>query len=279
MNPAIKRYLDEHGATYTPEALRKGLLDAGYDPAEVDAAVASWNAAAASGPEAARRRTFGAWALRLHILALLVVFVALVALKGTGAIGTALLGCAVLGVFLVIGWAISSLIGRALLGTGVTVALLAPAISAIIIGGSCFALLSSAIGTPPRQGTVTLELDAPRAFAGSGGANCYIGGGIVGVNVSSQQLGTTDGKQVSVQVYWYGPTDRSVSVLLDVTSQSEQPESYSTIPGTKLDATVGGDAFTGTIRFEGLAAEPGSGGQGAPDAPASISGTVTWDCE
>ena len=156
MNPRIRQYLDDHGATYTPEALRKGLLDAGYDPAEVDAAMSGWNAAEAGGRDAQARQVFGRWALLLHAGALVAVFVLLVALKGTTAIGLALLGCAVLGVALVIGWAISSLIGRALLpGTGAVVALIVPAISAILLGGSCFALLVSAIGTPPRQGRLT----------------------------------------------------------------------------------------------------------------------------
>ena len=174
MNPAIKRYLDEHGATYTPEALRKGLLDAGYDPAEVDAALAEWTAAGGAGGRGAQARlTFGRWALWLHAAALVAVFVLLIALKGPAAIGTALLGCAVLAVALVIGWAISSMIGRALLpATGSLVALIVPALSALLLGGTCFALLSSAIGIPPRQGTVNLEIEAARAFQGSGSANC-----------------------------------------------------------------------------------------------------------
>ncbi len=57
MDPAIKRYLDEHGATYTPEALRKGLLDAIHDAAAIDAAIAAFAAqrvAASAGRRPAR---------------------------------------------------------------------------------------------------------------------------------------------------------------------------------------------------------------------------------
>ena len=289
MNPDIKRYLDEHGATYTPEALRKQLLDAGYDPGEVDAALSGWNAGDADNPRAEARRTFTRWALWLHIAALLAVFVLLIALKGTNAIGTALWGCAVLGVLLVIGWGISSLIGRALLPIGGTlVALIVPAISAIALGGSCFALLASAIGTPPRPGTMELEIDAPRAFEGSGTANCYIGGGFVGLEVSSSQpLGTLDGREVGAYLTWYGDSgapqpapapETSVSVLFNPTNAADFPESYSTIFSSSFEADVSPDSLSGTIKFNGLVLEPG---EMTPTTapPETISGTVSWDCE
>jgi len=213
------------------------------------------------------------------------VFLLLVALKGTTAIGLALLGCAVLGVVLVIGWLISSAIGRAILPHGgVFVALVVPAISAILLGGSCFALLSSSIGTPPRQGTVDLELLAPRAFEGSGSANCYIGGGMMGVQVSSEPLGTLDGKQVSVYVGWYGDdpnnpkpaSSTSVSVVFDAHNEGSGAESYGAIFSTKFEVDAAPDALTGVIGFTGLAAEPQ--GPITTPSPELISGTVSWDC-
>ena len=68
MDPVIKQYLDEHGTTYTRDALRRSLVDAGHDPAAVDAALAEWEAQRTGtkvDPE--RRRTFGRWAIGLHI--------------------------------------------------------------------------------------------------------------------------------------------------------------------------------------------------------------------
>jgi len=288
MNPAIKRYLEEHAATYTPEALREGLLDAGYDPAEVDAALSGWDAQrVASGRSADDRRRFGTWAILLHLGVLVAVFVLIVALKGTSSVGTALLGCAVLSLFLLIGWAISSLIGRTLVpATGVGVALLAPAITAVVLGGSCFALLSSAIGTPPRDGTVDLEILAPRAFEGSGSASCYVDGGSAGVQVNSEPLGTLDGKAVSVYLSWYGDdpnnpapaSSTSISVLLDATAEGQVPESFGVIVSTSLDVDAAPDALTGTLRFEGLASEPLEG-PGEQPTPEEISGSVSWNCE
>ena len=288
MNPAIKRYLEEHGATYTREALRKGLLDAGYDPAEVDAALGSWDAQrVASRPGANDQGWFFTWAFLLHLGVLIAVFLLIVALKGTSSAGTGLLGCAVLSVFLLIGWVISTLIGRALVpATGVGVALVAPAITAVVLGGSCFALLSSAIGTPPREGTVDLEILAPRAFEGSGSASCYVDGASVAVQVNSEPLGTLDGKSVSVYLSWYGDdpnnpepaSSTSLSVLLDATAEGQVPESFGVIFSTSLDVDAAPDALTGTIQFDGLASEPAVG-PGEQPTPEVISGSVRWNCE
>ena len=285
MDPAIKRYLDEHGATYTRVALRTSLIAAGHDPAAVDAALGKWEAERARGgadPENAR--TFGRWALRLHIAAVVAVFLALIALKGIPAIGLALLGCAVLAVALVIGWAISSLIGRALLpGAGVIVALVVPAISALVLGGTCFALLNSLVGTPPRDGTVNLEILAPRTFEGSGAASCYVASGSVSVN--SQPLGTLDGKTVSVYLTWYEDdpnnpvpaSSTSISVILDATKEGAVPESFGVIFSTKLVVDVAPNTLSGTVKFEGLSSEP-TGAPGEPSTPAVISGSVSWNC-
>lgn len=284
MTPDIRRYLDEHGATYTPEALRKGLLDAGYDPAEVDAALADWSPGGASSSDVQARLTFGKWALWLHVGALVAVFVLLVALKGTTAVGTALFGCAVLGVFLVIGWAISSLIGRALLpGTGAVVALIVPATSAIVLGGSCFALLSSAIGTPPRDGTVHLEISEGLTFDGSGTAACYLQNG--GVQINTQDLGAIEGRNVLAFISWYPESDpdtpapvggTQISISLDLSSADDAAQSWSTSPDTQVVVDASPDGRVGTVEFQDLAPEVEH-----PDAevPEPISGTVSWTCE
>jgi hypothetical protein len=220
VNPEIQRYIDEHGATYTPQALRKGLVEAGHDPAAVDAALRAWAEAHAGRGAPDGGRTFGRWAVRLHLAALAATFLLLIAIKGVGVAGTALIGVAVLAVALLIGWAISSRIGRALLPrTGVVVALIAPAISALLLGGTCFGLLNVAIPTPPRQGSVHLQIDAPLAFDRSGSASCYVQG-TGSVLINSAELGTLDGRIVITQVNVFGSgkanpagtTDLSISL-------------------------------------------------------------------
>lgn len=289
MDPAIQRYLDEHGATYTREALRQSLVDAGHDSDAVDAAIAEWEAQrTGTNVDPEKRRTFGRWAIGLHVAALVAVFLLLVVLKGSTAIGLALLGCAVLGVAMLIGWTISSLVGRALLPrAGVVVALVVPALSALLLAGTCFALLNASVSTPPRQGSVQLEILAPRAFEGSGAASCYVGGGSVGVQVNSGPLGALGGKPLSVSLSWYGDdpnnpapaSGTSLSVFLDATGEGEAgPTSFSVIFSTRLVVDAAPDGLTGTIGFEGLASEP-SGAPGQPTTPEVISGSVNWNCE
>lgn len=288
MDPAIKRYLDEHGATYTPEALRRGLMDAGYDAVTVSAALKEWQAGpAAARPDHADQRTFGRWAVRLHLVALVATFVLLLVLKGTPNIGLIALAAAVLGVTLIIGWAVSSLIGRILLPrAGVGVALIVPAISAIALGGSCFALISASIQQPPTPGTVHLQVLAPLAFDGDGPADCYVGGGRIGVEVNSRELGTLDGRAVSVYLSWYGAADPSVvqpasdaslSILLEPTAGG-RPESYSTIFSTRIEVNAAPDSKSGSLRFGGLAWEPIEPSQGE-SPPEPISGSLTWTCK
>jgi hypothetical protein len=290
MDPAIKRYLDEHGATYTPEALRRGLLDAGYDAVTVSAALKEWQAErAAKRPDHGDQRTFSRWALRLHLAALVATFVVLLILRGTPNLGIVVLAAVVLGVTLIIGWAVSSFLGRMLLPrSGVGVALILPAISAIALGGSCFALINASVGEPPRAGTVHLTILAPLAFEGSGAADCYVGGGKIGVQVNSRELGTHEGKGVSVYLSWYGtpdpalPThasDANVSVLLEPPpAGGKLPVSYTTIFSTRITVDAAPDSLSGTMQFEGLVPEPTelSSTESPPDP---ISGSVTWTCE
>jgi len=290
MDPAIKRYLDEHGATYTPEALRRGLLDAGYDAVTVSAALKEWQAAqAAQGLDPGGQRTFSRWALRLHLAALAATFVVLLILKGTPNLGLIVLAAVVLGVTLIIGWAVSSFFGRMLLPrAGVGVALILPTISALVLGGACFALINGSIHEPPRDGTVRLRILAPLAFDGSGAAFCYVAAGSIGVEVNSQELGTLDGKGVTVYLTWYGTpdpalpqhaSDASVSVLLEPPpADGKLPVSFTTIFSTRITVDAAPDSLSGTMQFEGLVPEPTEPSP-AESPPAPISGSVTWSCE
>jgi hypothetical protein len=289
MDPEIRRYLDEHGATYTPEALRRGLLDAGYDAVTVSAALREWQSGqAAAGPDRGDQRTFRRWAVRLHLAALVVTALLLLLFKGLPNIGLIGLAAAVLGVTLIIGWAVSSLFGRMLLPrAGVGIALVVPAISAIALGGSCFALINGSVQQPSRPGTVHLGILAPLAFEGDGPADCFVGGGRVGATVNSQELGTLDGKAVSAYLTWFGAADPSVaqpegdgtlSILLDAGVGEKLPLSYTTIFSTRIVVDAAPDSLTGTMQFEGLAPEPNQQSPGE-SPPEPISGSLTWTCK
>jgi hypothetical protein len=140
MRPEIEAYLREHGARYTTEALRRQLIAAGYDPADVDTALRESEAARASSVAEIRslRARFWRWAIGLHVAALLVATVwMLLGQTSPGYVGLAAL---VLGFALFIGLWISGTIGRALVGKGLAVALVVPLISALLLGGTCMSM-------------------------------------------------------------------------------------------------------------------------------------------
>jgi hypothetical protein len=141
----IRTYLREHGETYTVEALRDGLRRAGYDVSEVDAAIDEWRAEAGNPSGAVgQRRVFDNRARWLHVGAFgLVVVVGLLGTQPAWAVVIAIF-CAI---GTLIGLGISRAVGRVLLPrTGMTIALLAPAISALFIGFVCIATVNVSAG-------------------------------------------------------------------------------------------------------------------------------------
>ena len=142
MKQEIRTYLEKHGERYTPEALRARLIEAGHDAREVDDALAEWRAAPASSkPDPGQRRTFRWWAFGLHVGAL--VLVALTILPRSQSLDYIGVGfyLFVLAVVLLLGWGLSAAIGGWILRrSSLATALIAPAISALLIGGSCLAI-------------------------------------------------------------------------------------------------------------------------------------------
>jgi hypothetical protein len=270
----IRQYLDANSSKYTREALRAALLSAGHAEADVDAALTEWSAAreAAHGSPA-DRATFRRWALGFHLAALVVMVLVVIALKGAGQGGTIFLGAAVLVIALLIGWWLSSLIGRALLPrTGVIVALLVPLISALILGGTCIGLMNAAIPTPPLSGGVTLAITSPQAFSGTGAASCYTYGTGTVSQVNSQPLGEMDGMTVTASI---GSPSDGTSVFLSIEFTSEQAGGYRLYTNnvdTDLQIDASSDGMSGQVTFANLAAEPGSEGE-------PLTGVLNWNCE
>jgi hypothetical protein len=295
MKDEIRRYLDEHGGTYTPDALRSRLLEAGYDPAEVDAALGEWEterAQAAGGEDG--RRSFGRWSLWIYAGALAAVFVLTVLLLESD-VGLALVGAVVLLFFLLIAWAVSGLLGRWVVPrVGWSVALLIPLIFALGLGGTCLAIMDGMTPPRPTSGTVELHIDPPMSFTGSGAAACFVELDGRSSSFSAENLGTLEGRSVAVFVDNFaftseraaspepvtGPDSPSLSISFSPTSDTDRGFGYSTIFSTRLVFASSTDGRSGTITFEGLA--PDSGGEPGSEQPEignPISGTITWTCE
>ena len=145
MRPEIEAYLRENGAKYTNEALRRQLINAGHDPAEVDAALRETEAARTPGfaETSGLRSRFWLWVWGLNIVGVIVATIW--AFQGpsrayAGAVPI------VLGVALLIGLAISGFIGRSMLGAGLAVALIVPVLFTLVLTGACMAMFGLPTG-------------------------------------------------------------------------------------------------------------------------------------
>lgn len=146
MDPAIKRYLDEHGATYTHEALRKGLLESGYEPGAVDAALAAFaseRAAASAGRRPLRAYVWSVfWIGALSVLGLVSVLFG-VNRNPDKVLVIGFFGAAMLGGYLVLGYVFAQWMSRRIVPRGaigwVGAIVLAPIVLFLIVYGACAA--------------------------------------------------------------------------------------------------------------------------------------------
>ena len=280
MDPRIDDYIRENDAQYTRAAIREQLIAAGHDPGAVEEALERLMAGPA--PVATKGRRFWLWVLGLHVAPLAIIGLWALAI-GSLAANLGLL--AILAVVLLIGVGISGLVsGGAREGRGLAIALVLPAVSALLIGGSCLALTGSyLLREPPRTGVLKVHIDDPLSFDGSGTAMCQNFGGANGFTVWATGVGTLSGRIVGVSLSGVpgavassqAAGASSLSVDLTPNSGTERPTSYSTIFSTRIELEASRDGRSGTMRFEGL--EPGVGEEPRPSAE-PISGTITWTC-
>jgi hypothetical protein len=294
VKPEIEAYLREHGATYTPEALRKALIDAGHDVGEVETALHEWQARAVHGtrmPGEAGRFWRGTVGLHAAVLVLLGALSAIYGSLGGGG----WIALVILAVVLIVGAAISGAIGRMLLGgTRLAVALMAPALSALVIGGSCLAfggsLLLQRPQPPPTNGMADLEVEPPLRFAGSGTAQCQQYRDTTGFSVFAQDLGNLDGRQVAVSLESYGrsggdvtptpvPGEASHSLLISLIppSAGDSPIEYANVPTSRIVLDASSDGRSGSAAFTGLQSMMEV--PGGEERPELISGRISWRCE
>jgi hypothetical protein len=136
MKPEIKRYFDEHSDLPRPEQ-RQALLAAGHSSTEVDDAFLEFDRGAAP----VKTATFDRWAGIFHIVGIVWVAYWLLILPDKIAEGQALTAFAVVAVALVIGWLVSTWIGRRLLPSIGLWALVLPFLSALIITFGMFNIM------------------------------------------------------------------------------------------------------------------------------------------
>lgn len=306
MDQRIADFISANRGKYTREAIRQQLIDAGYSPEAIDA---TWAILDTPDPDEAAVAGEGFWSRFFLFLVGLNVAVFLLVALSTGMLGAAAQGgIALAGVFAValgigalISWGIVAAVGPEKLGrtSAMVIGGLVPILFALLIGGSCYALVGS-FGPPPREGRMELEIDPPISFTGSGQAFCQINEGSgFSIYTPEGSVGSIDRRPVNVSVDSFshpvfpegGPTpapgpagegvqNLNVYIFLAPRSETDPPQEWFVSPDTQLDVDLAADGLSGTVAFEGL--EPTRFDE-QPPAPGgeldTISGTVTWSCE
>ncbi len=143
MNADIKRYIEENQGTYTQEAIRMNLIQAGHDPAEVDEALRSFRPEREAGVWSRERwRRFTAYVVGLYGLTFLVYSFGFYHLF-EGYEGGAVIATIVFLLFLLVAAGVSiSLVRRSRRAAvdatgGLALALVIPFIFLVIVAGLC----------------------------------------------------------------------------------------------------------------------------------------------
>jgi hypothetical protein len=305
MDPRIADFIRANRKRYTREAIRQQLVEAGHDPADIDA---TWEMLHAPDPDEAGVAGEGFWGrFWLYLIGLNVaVFLLVVLSTGALAFGGVVLAIVLaiaLGIGALISWGIVAATGPAKMGrtTAMVIGGVIPLIFAFLIGGTCYGLVGS-FGPPPpppQSGVMELHVDPPLAFDGSGLAFCQIQPGGQGFSIYAQEgsLGTIDGRPVHASVDSFsnefpeggpGPTPAAqpggepgqiinAYVSLFPRGEADAPRDWFATPesGLELDATP--DGLSGTLTFDALQSVDFEGRPGTDEG--SISGTITWTCE
>jgi len=302
MDPRIADYIRANRKRYTREVIREQPIKAGHDPSEIDA---TWAALDAPDPDAVAGEAF--WGRFWLFLVGLNVAVFLIVVLVSGLLNSIVLAV-VLGIALSIGalmaWGIVAATGPAKMGgtTAMVIGGVIPLVFALLIGGSCYALVG-AIGPPPpppRTGVMELEVGPPLDFQGSGEAFCQVSERSLGFSVYSGQLGTTGGRAISRSIDSFpadpgpegpggpapapqpgGDPGQSLNMYVSLMprSESDPPQEWFVTENTELEIDVAPDGLSGRGTFERLQLTQFEGpatGAGEEDI---ISGSITWTCE
>jgi hypothetical protein len=305
----IADYISANRGKYTREAIRQQLIDAGYGPEAIDA---TWAILDTPDPDEAAVAGEGFWkrfflfliGLNVAVFLLVALTTGMLAEGQGGAVAFAGVFGVALGIGALISWGIVAAIGPEKLGrtSATVIGGLVPVLFALLIGGSCYALVRS-IGPPPPppiDGAIELEIDPPTSFTGSGPAFCQVQENGIGFSIYTPEgsVGSIQGRPVHVSVDSFtdqpfpedgpapapapggGGSNLYMNISLAPRSETDPPLEWFVSPDTHLDIDVAPDGLSGTVAFEGLepaqfAEEPAASGSDLE----TISGTVSWSCE
>ena len=286
MDPRIADFIRTHRDTLTREAITQQLLEAGYARESIDA---TWAALDTPDPDDTAGEGFwGRWFLivvGINLAVLLLVGVASESLFVDERRGLLVILAAALGIGALISYGIVALVGPSRMGrtTATVIGVTIPLRFALLIGGTCYALLAS-LGPVPRTGTVELDVEGRPDMSGTGTATCHSRGPADYSVFGQLELPAYTTVDISPFAPDGSASDGSVQNVYIGTEAGAGPEQimgYSNYSGSAtLDSEVRRDGLEGSVTFtdlpSDLAQEPVEGG-GEPAEP--ISGTATWNCE
>lgn len=290
MDMRIADYIRDNRSRYTRQALTDQLLAAGYSREAIDATWAVLDTPdrdATAGPSFWGR--FWLFLIGVNVVVFLGVLLLsgmLTALAGGGAILGIILAVA-LATFALVAWGVVALTRPATLSrrTALAIGAVVPLFFALLVGGTCYALVGGlGVGGPTQKpGTIRLTLEAPLSFDASGSGNCVPQPD--GFSIYSGEVGRLDGRPVTVSLDVARAPEavESLSSNLIIYLLSETPDqqevSYTSSQATEVTLDPDATAFAGSLTFTDLAPAERLDPSSAPDsADQPISGTLTWKC-
>lgn len=292
MDPRIAQYIRDYSDKYTREALTQQLLDVGYTREAIDA---TWAAIEKEGRDDTAGQGF--WGRFFLILVGINVAVIVLIGLGTGAffaperLGLLVIAAVALTIGALIAWGIVALVGPTRMGrtTAMVIGVAIPLVFALLIGGSCYALLAS-LGPPPSSGTLTLQVDPPLSLDATGPARCQASaqGDHYTVYTESAMDSSQGPVSVYVNAYPEGVGGQLIPTVNITLGDPERPDERfvdyqpGSSPSAGIELEPGSTAMSGSLTFEGFLPGEAFDEQGQPidrfDAD-PISGTISWSCE
>lgn len=290
MDPRIADYIRANRRKYTREAITKQLVEAGHDPGEIER---TWAALDTRDPDAVAGEGF--WG-RFALIAVginLVVFVGVALLTGMlgnvqSSVVVLVILAIVMGLGALIAWGLVAATGPTKLSptTATVVGAAIPALFALLIGGSCYALIGSMgglgpSGPPPVTGAIEVRLEGALDVDAGAGAFCQTEG--PNAMFVHAEVSTAEGRTlfISINAFTDQPGAPVQSLLIEAPPM-DGPASFPVWgsdmgpPVDEMDWTV--EPLGGRVAFSGL---PGMDhGEGdTPSALPSLSGEISWTCQ
>jgi hypothetical protein len=290
MDPRIADYIRANRKKFTHQAITDQLVAAGHDRADVER---TWAALEAPDPDAVAGEGFwGRFALivvGINVGILLVVGLLTGALQrlGEGSVLFLAIFGVVLGIGALIAWGIVAATGPTKMGprTAMIIGIAIPLVVALLIGGSCFALIGGMGGgfsPPPTNGSMQVELGSPADVTEEMPAMCQPNGPnpsdgwSVYANISYEDGTFLD---VSINSFPPGPGEPlrpSVYVSVMRPEDPEPPLAWSSDgPAGGVDLDGDADLLQGAVSFDALPAMQDEFGT----ASSPLSGEISWTCE